>query len=80
MFSFYRINTYTKLLRIGTQQYSPHIYILPISNSIFTSIIVLKFMSQLKIYTKRKIVTKKQNLVHKCILQGSCKPRDIITH
>ena len=30
-------------------------------------------MSQLKIYTKRKIVSKKQNLEHKCILQESCK-------
>ena len=30
-------------------------------------------MSQLKIYTKRKIAPKKQNLEHKCILQESCK-------
>ena len=30
-------------------------------------------MSQLKIYTKRKIASKKQTLEHKCILQESCK-------
>jgi len=30
-------------------------------------------MSQLKIYTERKIASKKQNLEHKCILQESCK-------
>ena len=31
------------------------IYILPISNSIFTSIIISCFMSQQKIYTKRQL-------------------------
>jgi len=30
---------------------------------------ILIFISQLKIYTKRKIASKKQNLEHKCILQ-----------
>ena len=32
----------------------------------------LNFKAQLKIYTKRKIASKNQNLEHKCILQ-SCK-------
>jgi len=31
------MNTNTKLLRIGTQLYSSCMYMLPISNSIFTS-------------------------------------------
>ena len=30
-------------------------------------------MSELKIYTKWKIASKKQNLEHKCILQECCK-------
>ena len=30
-------------------------------------------MSQLKIYTKRKIASKKQNLEHNCVLKESCK-------
>ena len=30
-------------------------------------------MTQLNIYTKRKIASKKKNLEHKCILQESCK-------
>ena len=30
-------------------------------------------MSELKICTKRKLASKKQNLKHKCILQESCK-------
>ena len=38
MFLFYRMNTSTKLLRIGTQQYSP------------PQIIILDFKSQLQIY------------------------------
>jgi len=30
-------------------------------------------MSQLKIYTKWKITSRKQNLEHKCVIQESCK-------
>ena len=30
-------------------------------------------MSQLKIYSKRKLASKKQNLEHRCINQESCK-------
>ena len=49
-------------------------YILPISNKMFTSNTnIFFFMSQLKIYTKRKIASKKQTLEHKCILPNSCK-------
>ena len=36
-------------------------------------IIILYFMSQLKIYTKRKVTYKKENLEHNCVLQESCK-------
>ena len=65
--SFYRMNTYTKLLRIGTQQHSSYIYCQ--FQTVFSSqIIILYFMSQQKIYTKRKIAYKKQNLEHICIL------------
>ena len=31
-------------------------------------------MSQHKIYSKRKITYKKQDLEHNCVLQESCKP------
>ena len=34
-------------------------------------------MSQLKIYTKRKIAFNMQNLEHNFILQGSCKSLDV---
>ena len=76
MFSFYRMNTYTKLLRKGTQQFSPYIYcrFQTVSKLFSPQIIILIFMSQLKIYTKRKIVFQKQILEHMCILQESCKP------
>ena len=46
---------------------------MPLLNSRFTSKIILYFMSQQKIYTRRKIVYKKQNLEHNCVLQDSCK-------
>ena len=70
MFSIYRMNTSTKLLRLGTQQYSPYIY----CRTVFSpQIIKLNFISQLKICTARKIASKKQNLEDKCILQESCK-------
>ena len=62
MFSIYRMNTRNQL------EYA--VYILPISNSIFTSNSI--FLSQQQMYTKRKIASKKQNLEHKCILQESC--------
>mgnify|MGYP000232923381 CR=1 FL=1 len=38
---------------------------------------ILHFMSQLKIHTKRKIAFKKLNLEHNCILQESGKSRDV---
>ena len=66
------MNTETKLLRIGTQQYSPYIYYQ--FQTVFSpQIIILYFMSQQKIYTKRKIAYKKQNLEQNCVLQESCK-------
>ena len=65
------MDTLTKLLRIGTQQYSPYIYC-PLQTVFSPQIIISYFMSQLKIYTKRKIASKK-NLEHKCILQESFK-------
>ena len=74
MFSFFRINTYTKLHKIGTLQYSSHIYCQ--FQTVFSAQIiihVLYLMSQLKIYSKRKIASKMQNLEHKCVLQESCK-------
>jgi len=46
---------------------------LPISNSIFTSINNIKFDITTKDMYNKKIASKKQNLEHKCILQGSCK-------
>ena len=71
MFSFYRMNTQTKLLRIGTQQYSPYIYCR--FQTVFSpQIIILNFISQLKTYTKRRLSSKKPNLKHKCVLQESC--------
>jgi len=65
------MNAYTKLIRIGTQQYS----LLPISNSVFTSNNDIKFCVTTKdiIIQKEKIASKKQYLEHNCILQGSCK-------
>ena len=74
MFSFFRINTYTKLHKIGTLQYSSHIYCQ--FQTVFSAQIiihVLYLMSQLKIYSKRKIASKMLNLEHKCVLQESCK-------
>ena len=66
------MNTSNKLLRIGTQQYSSYIYCR--LQTIFSpQIIMLKCMPQTKIYTKRKIASKKQNLEHKCVLHESCK-------
>jgi len=52
MFSFYRMNTLTKSLRIGTQQYSPYIYCR--IQTVFSPQISLDFKSQLQIYTKKK--------------------------
>ena len=46
---------------------------MPILNSIFTSKIILYFMSQQKIHTRRKLAYKKQNLEHNYVLQESCK-------
>ena len=54
MFSFHRMNTYTKLLRIGTQQHSPYIYILPITKRIFTS------NNEIKSYVRTKDMYKKK--------------------
>ena len=72
MFSFYRRNTKTKLLRIGTQQYSAYIYYQ--FQTVFSNqIIMLYFTSQQKIYPKRKITYKNQNLEQNCVLQESCK-------
>ena len=66
MFSFYRRNAYTNLLRIDTQQYSPYIYCR--FKTVFSPhILILNFISQLKIYTQIKTTSKKQNLEHKCI-------------
>ena len=59
MFSFCRMN-------------SPYIYC-RFQTVFLHQIIILNFKSQLKIYTKRKIASKKQNVEHKCILQESCK-------
>ena len=67
------MNTYTKLLRIGTQQQSLYIYIYCRLQSEFFPQIISNLMSELKICTKRKFAFKKQNLKHKCILQESCK-------
>jgi len=45
------------LLRIGTQQYSPYLYCR--FQTVFSpQIIISNFMSQLKIYTIRKIASK----------------------
>ena len=71
MFSFYRMSTLTKLLKIGTLQY-PYIYC-RLQTEFSPQIIILNFMSQLKIYTKRKTASKNHNLEQKCILQESCK-------
>ena len=60
---FYRMDR--PFLRICTQQYNP--YILPISNSIFTS------NNNIKCHNLRKTDSKKQKLEHKCILQECCK-------
>ena len=72
MFSFYRMNTYTKLFRIGTQQYSPFVYC-RYQTVFLPQIIILNFISQLKRYTKGKIASKKPNLEHTCNLQDSRK-------
>mgnify|MGYP000045936214 CR=1 FL=1 len=72
MLSFYRVITYTKLLRIGTQQFNSYIHCR--FQTVFSpQIIILCFMSQQKINAKRKIAYKKQTLEHKCVLQESCK-------
>ena len=73
MFTFYRINTYIKLLRISTQQYRFYKYCR--FQTVYSPQIIIYFMSQLytNIYTKRKIASKKQKLDHKCMLQESCK-------
>jgi len=72
MFSCYRMNTLTKLLRIDTHQYSTYIYCR--FQTVFSpQIIISNLNSQLKICTTTKIAYKKQNLEHKCILQESCK-------
>ena len=56
----------------GTQQYSPYIYCQ--FQTVFSpEIIILYFISQQKIYAKRKIAYKKQHLEHNCVLQESCK-------
>ena len=66
------MNTYTKLLRIGTQQYSPYIYFW--FQTVFSpQIIILSLKSQVQIYTKRRIASKKQTLERKCVLQESFK-------
>ena len=68
MFSFFRINTYTKLHKIGTLQYSSHIYCQ--FQTVFSAQIiihVLYLMAQLKIYSKRKIASKMQNVFYKNI-------------
>ena len=53
MFSFYRMNAYTKLLRVGTQQNGPYIYCR--FQTVFPpQIIILNCMSQLKMYLKDK--------------------------
>jgi len=72
------MNTSTKLLRIVTQQYSSYIYCR--FQTVFSpQIIILNFMSQLKIYLqKRKRASKKKNLEHKCISQESCKNRETL--
>mgnify|MGYP007091677928 FL=1 len=67
------MDTLTKLLRIGTAQYSSSIYCQ--FETVFSPqiIIILKSMSQLKIFKqKRKIASKKQTLEYKCVLQESC--------
>ena len=70
MFSVYQINTYTKLLRICTQQYSPFIYCR--FQTVFSPQIILLYLkSQLQIYTKRRIASEKQGLERKCVLQES---------
>ena len=74
------MNTYTKLLRNRPNYLEKvHNNIVPIYIANFKQyvspqiIIILYFMSQQKIYTKRKIAYKKQNLEHKCALLESCK-------
>ena len=54
MFSFYRMNNWTKLLRIGTH----HIYILPISYYILSYIIIIYFTTK-DIFLKGKMTYKK---------------------
>ena len=49
-FSFYRMNTPNNLELVHNNIVPIYIYLLPISNSIFTSNINIIFMSQLKIY------------------------------
>ena len=72
MFSFYQINTYTKLLRIGTQQYSPFIYCR--FRTVFSPQTILLYLkSQVQIYTRRRIASEKQGLERKCVLQESSK-------
>ena len=51
------MNTYT----IGTQQYSSYMYC-KFQTVISPQMIILYFMSQQRIYAKRKIAYKKQNL------------------
>ena len=58
-------------LGVGTQQYSPYIYCQ--FQTVFSpEIIILYFISQQKIYAKRKKAYKKQHLEHNCVLQESC--------
>ena len=59
-----------QLFRIGTQQYSSHIYC-QFPTVFSPQIIILYFMSQQNIYAKMKIAYKKQNLEHNCVLQES---------
>jgi len=66
------MNTKNEFLRVGTQQYSPYIYC-QFQTVYSPQIIILNFISQLKIYTRRKTASKKQNLDYNCVLQESCK-------